>query len=128
MVSAWQPIDDLTGGGIESLVDLADRVAKFRHQLRIVEEMILVHVLPEIVLDGVDRHEDEHHHVLRMVLEQVERGFRPLLVHLLHLGEYLAAPLVGRHRAEEAKIELDFTQMFDQLLPQLGRMDERTVL
>ena len=90
--------------------------------------MILVHVLPEIVLNCVDRHEDEHHHILRVVLEQIERGLRPLLIHLLHFGEHLAPPLVGRHRAEESEIELDFTEVLDQLLPQSGRMDKRTAL
>ena len=94
----------MAGGGVEALVDLADRIAKLRRQLWIMDEMILVHVLPEVVLDGVDRHEDEHHHVLRMILEQIKRGLCPLLIHLFHLGEHLIAPLVGRHRTEETEI------------------------
>ena len=94
-------VDDLAGRGVESLIHLADCVAKLRRQLWIVNEMILVHVLPEVMLDGVDRHEDKHHHVLGMILQQIERGLGPLLVHLFHLGEDLIAPFVGRHCAEE---------------------------
>ena len=112
-----QSVDDLARRCIEPLVDFADRVAKFRRQLRIMDKVILIHVLPEVMLDGVDRHEDEHHHVLRMVLEQVERGFGPLLIHLLHFLEHLLAALVGRHRAEETQIELDLAEVFELTLP-----------
>ena len=123
-----EPIDDLTSRGVEALVNLADRIAKLRRQLWIMDEMILIHVLPEVVLDCVDRHEDEHHHVLRMVLEQIERGLCPLLIHLLHFGEHLIPPLVGRHRAEESEIELDSTEVLDQFLPQSRRMNKRAAL
>ena len=75
--------------------------------------MTLIHVLPEVMLNCVDRHEDKHHHVLRMILQQIERGFRPLVVHLLHLGEHLVAPLISRHRAEEPEIELESAEMLD---------------
>ena len=86
--------------------------------------MILVHMLPEVVLDGVDRHEDKHHHVLGMILQKIERSLGPLLVHLFHLREDLVAPFVGRHCAEEPEIELDSAEMLDQFLPQFGRMNE----
>ena len=92
------------------------------------DEVILIHVLPEVMLNRVDRHEDEHHHILRMVLEQVERGLRPLLIHLLHFGEHLTPSFIGRHRAEESEIELDFAEVLDQLLPQSRRMNKRTAL
>src|SRR5438067_3637985 len=115
-------VDDLAGRGIEAFIDLANGVAKLRCSLWIVEKVLLIHVLPEVMLNCVDRHEDKHHYVLRMILQQVERGFRPLVVHLLHLGEHLVAPLIGRHRAEEPEIELDSDERRNQVL----RSEEHT--
>src|SRR5947207_11554471 len=82
-----KPIDNLTRSGIESLIDFANGVAELRRPRWIVEKMLLVHVVPEVVLDGVDRHEDEHTHVLRVILQQVESGCTPLLVHLFYLSD-----------------------------------------
>src|SRR5436190_17168025 len=66
-----KPIDNLTRSGIESLIDFANGVAELRRPRWIVEKMLLVHVVPEVVLDGIDGHENKHHHVLRMVFQQV---------------------------------------------------------
>ena len=66
--------------------------------------MIAIHVLPEIVLCGVDGHEGDHHHVGRMFSHQVKTRTKPLTIEFLHLGEDLMAPWVGGHVAEIAEV------------------------
>ena len=90
-----KPIDNLARSGIESLIDFANGVAELRRPRWIVEKMLLVHVVPEVMLDGIDGHENKHHHVLRMVFQQVKRRLGPLFINLFHLREDLIPPFVG---------------------------------
>ena len=89
--------------------------------------MTAIHVLPEIVLDGIDRHENEHHHVLWMMFQKVKSDRRPLPVDFFHFGEYLSAAPVRRHEPEEADVMINFAEMLNQLAFKRGRIDERTV-
>src|SRR5262245_8707858 len=107
-------IDNLARSGIESLIDFANGVAELRRPRWIMEKMLLVHVLPEVMLDGVDGHENKHHHVLGMLLQEIKGRLGPLLVNLFHLREDLIPPFVGRHCAQKSDIELDSAKVLDQ--------------
>src|SRR5438128_12347451 len=106
-------LDYSAGHGIESFIHLTHCISKTRFGLRVVKEMTAVHVLPEIVLHSIYRHEDEHHHVLRMVFQEVKSGCGPLLVDFLHFVEHLSPPLVCRHEPEEADVMVNLTKMMD---------------
>jgi hypothetical protein len=113
---------------IKAAVDIADSITEFFFRSRIVQKVRLVHELPEIVLDGVNRHEDEHHHILSPILKKVQADLSPLFVELTHLIEHTVASLVIRHEAKESDVKLQrLAHDFLQLLPQLWRMKERAL-
>src|SRR5207249_8661570 len=90
--------------GIKPFIHLPNRILKARVDLRVMKEMVAVHVLPEVVLDRVYRHEDKHHHVLRMLFQKVKGGCDPLPVELFHFGKHLIPSLVRGHEPEVADI------------------------
>src|SRR5881398_2875210 len=93
---------------------------------RIVEEMTAIHVLPEIVLHCINRHEYEHHDVLGMMFQKVKSDCCPLPVNFFHFGEHLSAPPVCGHKSEEADVMINLTEVIDQLTLERRRIDERT--
>src|SRR5436190_6588686 len=108
-------LDYPAGHGVESFVHLTHCISKAVLCFRIVKKMAAIHVLPEVMLDCIYRHEDEHHHVLRMVLQKVKSDCCPLLIDSFHFGQHLSAPVVRRHVPEEAKIVTNLSQMINQL-------------
>ena len=89
--------------------------------------MTAIHVLPEIVLHSINRHEYEHHHVLGMMFQKVKSDSCPLPVNFFHFGEHLSAPPVCGHKSEETDVMINLTEVIDQLTFQRRRIDERTI-
>ena len=87
-------------------------------------EMFLVHVVPEIMLYRVDRHERAHHYVDWMFFHEVQGSAQPLLVATFQPGERFVTALVVVHGAEEACLEIHVAELAFQLLAQRGRMDK----
>src|ERR1041385_8409230 len=114
------------GHGVEPLVHATHCVSKTRLCFRIVKKMAAIHVLPEVVLDCIYRHEDEHHYVLGMMLQKVKSHRSPLLVDPFHFSQHLGTSVVRRHVAEEAKIMINLSQMINQLTFQRRWIDELT--
>src|SRR5207248_6190703 len=83
-------------------VHLAHSISETRCGFWIVEEMTAIHVLPEIMLHCINRHEYEHHDVLGMMFQKVKSDSCPLPVNFFHFGEHLSAPPVCGHKSEEA--------------------------
>src|SRR5436309_10452374 len=63
-------LEEFTECRVEPGINVTNRVAKLGFRCWIVKKMVLVHELPEIMLDCVDRHEDKHHDVLDPMQEQ----------------------------------------------------------
>ena len=110
----WKLLDYLSGHGIQSFVHLTHCISKTSFGFWVMKKMTAVHVLPEIVLHSVNRHEDKHHHVLRMVFQKVKSDRGPLPVDFLHFGEHLSAPPVGGHESQEPDIVINLAEMIDQ--------------
>ena len=119
-------LDYPSGHGVESFVHLTHCIPKTGLCFRIVKKMTAIHVLPEVMLDCIYRHENEHHHVLRTVLQKVKSGCCPLLVDSFHFSQHLSASVVRRHIPEEAKIMINLSQMINQLAFQRRWIDELT--
>src|SRR5262245_4766597 len=62
-------LDDPSDRVVQPLIDAKDSVAELLGKARIVIVMGRIHILPEMMLDRVDRHECEHHYIGRMLLD-----------------------------------------------------------
>src|SRR5205823_13573014 len=89
---------------VEPLVNTEHSVAEALHGRWIVQMMRRIHVVPEIVLHRVDRHEGEHHHVSAMLLHQVEARLQPLSIDSLHLGQDQIGRASCRERVESSVV------------------------
>src|SRR5947208_14574728 len=119
-------LDYPAGHGVESFVHPTHCISKTGLCFRIVKKMTAIHVLPEVMLDCIYRHENEHHYVLGMVLQKVKSDCCPLLVDPFHFSQHLSASVVRRHIPEEAKIMINLSQMINQLAFQRRRIAELT--
>ena len=104
---------------VEVLVIVEDDVLVFVPGL--VEVVLVVHVLPEGVLDPVDADLDEHEEVPGLVPDEPVHDLEPLVGHLVDLGQDLVAVLGPEDDVEdvgaEALLDLLPERLADRCIP-----------
>lgn len=110
---------------IDLSICLQDRVAVFLCLVHIVSVMRSVHIVPKIVLYLVDGSEDDHEDFHGEGSGQMQREVGPMIFDGSHLVEDGIPCRIRAHGFEIDDIELDGPEVFQEVVPEGGGVDER---